>query len=51
MKNRKKKLCPKCSSVLRYEKDKNLKRQYPYVCTNCDENFYSVEAVKTTKKS
>lgn len=51
MKNRKKKLCPRCSSVLRYEKDKNLKKEYPYVCTHCDENFYSVEAVRTTKKS
>ena len=51
MKNRKKKLCPKCLSVLKYEKDKNLKREYPYVCTHCDENFYSVEAVRTTKKT
>lgn len=51
MKNRKKKLCPKCSSVLRYEKNKELKKEYTYVCLNCDENFYSTEAVKTQKKN
>lgn len=50
MKNRKKKLCPKCLSVLKNEKDKSLKIEYPYACTNCDENFYSVEAVKTCRK-
>lgn len=50
MKNRKKKLCPKCLNVLKYEKDKNLKKEYKYSCSICDENFYSIEAVKTTKK-
>lgn len=51
MKNRKKKFCPKCLNVLKYENDKSLKRKYPYVCTNCDENFYSIEIIKTSKKS
>ena len=51
MKNRKKKLCPKCLNILKYEKNKKLKREYPYICTSCDENFYSIEVVKTRKKS
>ena len=46
MKNRKKKLCPKCLNVLKYEKNKPLKKKYPYICTSCDENFYSIEVVK-----
>ena len=39
MKNRKKRLCPKCLSVLKYEKDKHLKKEYEYSCNVCNENF------------
>lgn len=51
MKNRKKKLCPHCFGILKHEKDKYLRREFPLVCTTCNENFYSFEAKKTTKKS
>ncbi len=35
--------CPKCSSPLYDEIDEDLKKEYPYVCIYCDENFYSIE--------
>ena len=38
-------LCPKCGEVLSVETNEELKKEYPYVCLSCDENFYSVEAV------
>lgn len=50
MKNRKKKLCPSCGSLLRFEKDRALKREYTYVCNSCEQNFYKFEAVKSIKK-
>ena len=50
MKNRKKKLCPKCLSILKYEKDKKLKKEYPLYCSSCNENFYLFEVVKNVKK-
>ena len=34
--------CPKCSGKL--EKEKEI--DYPYVCLNCDENFYEFESMK-----
>ena len=50
MKNRKKKLCPKCLNILKNETNKKLKREYPFFCSSCDENFYNFEIVKTIKK-
>ena len=35
-------ICPKCYSEL--EKEKEL--DYPYVCKDCDENFYEFETIK-----
>ena len=37
-------LCPNCYNELEKEKEKEL--DYPYVCRNCDENFYEFEAIK-----
>ena len=37
--------CPKCKKVVRKETDKKLKKEYPYFCSNCDENFYKFEVV------
>lgn len=41
------KLCPKCNTPLIKETDKELKKEYPYVCLNCDENFYGIEVVES----
>tara|TARA_R100001530_G_scaffold10639_4_gene10529 strand:- start:919 stop:1197 length:279 start_codon:yes stop_codon:yes gene_type:complete len=35
-------LCPNCYNEL--EKEKEI--DYPYVCRNCDENFYDFETIK-----
>ena len=39
--NKTDKNCPKCSSKLYEETVKEI--DYPYVCLNCDENFYNFE--------
>jgi len=36
------KYCPKCDRKLEIEKEKEI--DYPYVCKECDENFYEFEA-------
>lgn len=41
------KLCPKCLREVEEEKDKEI--DYPYVCLDCDENFYQFEII-TNKK-
>ena len=40
----KEKYCPKCDSKLEVEKEKEI--DYPYVCRDCDENFYEFETIK-----
>ena len=35
--------CPKCSSKLYNEIIKEI--DYPYVCLECDENFYNIETI------
>ena len=40
---KKKKYCPKCGKEVSKETDKDLKKEYPYACLNCDENFYGIE--------
>ena len=39
--NKTNKKCPKCSSKLYEETVEEI--DYPYVCLNCDENFYNFE--------
>ena len=39
------KRCFRCNSPLKPEKDRELKKEYPYYCPVCDENMYSFEAV------
>jgi ribosomal protein L33 len=38
-----KKFCPRCHSQVELETDKDLKKEYKYVCYECDENFYTIE--------
>jgi len=40
----KEKYCPKCDGKLEVEKEKEI--DYPYVCKDCDENFYKFETIK-----
>ena len=40
-----KRYCPKCSNELEVEKEKEI--DYPFVCWECDENFYEFETIKT----
>lgn len=37
-------LCPKCYNQLAEETDPTLSKEYPWVCLECDENFYNMEA-------
>lgn len=41
------KFCPHCGKPLYFETDPEL--DYPYVCLDCDENFYEVEVVEKKK--
>ena len=36
--------CPKCSSKLYNEIIKEI--DYPYVCLECNENFYNIETIE-----
>ena len=37
------KVCIRCGSRVRKENDKELKKQYPYYCPECDENMFEFE--------
>lgn len=37
------KLCPHCGGPLYHEKYDNTRDHYPYVCFDCDENFFEIE--------
>lgn len=37
------KVCPHCGGPLYHEKYKNTRDHYPYVCFECDENFFNIE--------
>jgi len=43
--------CPKCGEPLQEETDEDLKKEYPYVCLNCDENFYGIETLEDPEKA
>ena len=38
------KYCPRCGKKLLKEKDPELKKTYPWVCSKDDENFFDFEA-------
>lgn len=35
--------CPRCNKEISKETNKELIQKYPYVCLNCDENFFQFE--------
>lgn len=37
------KVCNKCNEIVEIENDIDLKKEYEYVCYNCDENLYGFE--------
>lgn len=37
--------CPKCHKPVIPETDPELKKEYPYLCPNCDENMYEFEVI------
>ena len=39
-------LCPKCGKELQEEDNYAVRGEYPFVCLDCDENFYRFEAVE-----
>ena len=39
--------CRRCGSEVLPERDKWLRKEYPYYCPECDENMYSFECVET----
>lgn len=41
----KKLVCKKCGNEVLPEKDKALKKEYPYYCSFCDENRYRFECM------
>lgn len=44
-------LCPHCGAILYYEKPGATRDNYPFVCLECDENFFRIECVKATGKN
>ncbi len=45
------KKCFRCCTRLKAERDKELKKEYPYYCPECNENMYSFEAVDGSVKN
>lgn len=43
---RRKMACRRCGSEVRPERDKRLRKEYPYYCPKCDEDMYSFECVE-----
>ena len=40
--------CPSCNEIVIKETNKDI--DYPYVCLDCDENFYDIELIKGEQK-
>lgn len=40
---RMKKVCRQCGTEVESENDKDLRKEYPYFCPECDENMYNFE--------
>lgn len=49
MRARKKRYCNRCGEIVRRETEKELRREYPFFCPNCDENMYRFETHKGGK--
>lgn len=43
------KICRRCGSAVKKEKNRVLRKEYPYYCPNCDENMYGFEVVGKRK--
>ena len=45
-----KRYCFRCGCQVKKETDKDLRKEYPYYCPNCDENMYTFETYKKEVK-
>lgn len=43
-------ICKKCRNVVSVEEDEELRREYPYYCSYCDENLYDFEVLDKSKE-
>ena len=43
MKGKVKRYCNRCGELVVKEPNIDLKKEYPYVCLECDENLYEIE--------
>lgn len=43
-------VCRRCGTEVQTEEDKELRKEYPYYCPECDENMYSFECEEVAKE-
>lgn len=39
-------VCRKCGAEVQRESERQLRKEYPYYCPDCDENMYSFECME-----
>ena len=39
-------VCRRCGSEVQRERERRLRKEYPYYCPECDENMYSFECTE-----
>ena len=46
-----KRFCSRCGTGVQPEKDRGLRKEYPYYCPKCDENMYSFECTESGREN
>lgn len=39
-------VCRRCGTEVHRERERHLRKEYPYYCPDCDENMYSFECME-----
>lgn len=39
-------VCRRCGAEVQRERERQLRKEYPYYCPDCDENMYSFECME-----